>query len=565
MSLFNSRINYLNYPHVLMLTETWFNDCSVSKIANYTLFKKNRNIVRGGGIAIYVRSDINAFEVNDDCLSTDAELVWCNIICSNESILCGCVYRPPQASYETNCEITKAIGRAKHLIDSKKYSSVIIAGDFNHSDIEWFDYGGICQNKGRPSSLNMLDCLNSNSLNQLVLRPTFESKVLDLVIVDDPSRCFQIEHGPPLGCTNKNRLHCTLTWEFYLKTSNIDSIANRKKLAISKGNFELFSTVFANSMLNVSYNNVNDAYISLIEAYEKASNLSIPLKMVKRHKFLENPKWFNKDVKSATNKKYKLHCQLRSSPSNEDIRVEYRIICKRVKALVKQSIIKFESDLVSRCKENPKLLYSYINEQRSCRNTIRSLIDKNGVSTSSEIDIVNILNEQFSEVFNPQAVCTIELDQMTISQVQVVETDTFSAMNVIKYIDRLNAHKSAGADKIHPQVIKKCRQVFATILSPIFQESFKCGVVPVSWKEANITPIFKKGQRPSPANYRPVSLTAVPCKIMERILHDVMLKHLMANNLVAPEQHGFVLSSHALRTSSKLLILLAILLIKVTL
>ena len=131
---------------------------------------------------------------------------------------------------------------------------------------------------------------------------------------------------------------------------------------------------------------------------------------------------------------------------------------------------------------------------------------------------------------------------MTISQVQVVETDTFSAMNVIKYIDRLNAHKSAGADKIHPQVIKKCRQVFATILSPIFQESFKCGVVPFSWKEANITPIFKKGQRPSPANYRPVSLTAVPCKIMERMLRDVMLKHLMANNLVVPEQHGFVLS-----------------------
>ena len=99
-------------------------------------------------------------EVNDDCLSIDAELVWCNIISSNESILCGCIFRPPQASYETNREKTKAIGRAKHLKDSKKYSSVIIAGDFNHSDIEWFDYGGICQYKGKPSSLNTLDCLN---------------------------------------------------------------------------------------------------------------------------------------------------------------------------------------------------------------------------------------------------------------------------------------------------------------------------------------------------------------------------------------------------------------------
>ena len=125
-------------------------------------------------------------------------------------------------------------------------------------------------------------------------------------------------------------------------------------------------------------------------------------KTVKRHKFSDNSKWFNKDVKSATNKKHKLHCHLRLSPGNEDIRVEYRIICQRVKALVKQSIIKFESELVSRCKENPKLLYNYINEQRSCRNTIRSLRDKNRVSKSSGIDIVNILNEQFSNVFNPQ-------------------------------------------------------------------------------------------------------------------------------------------------------------------
>ena len=136
---------------------------------------------------------------------------------------------------------------------------------------------------------------------------------------------------------------------------------------------------------------------------------------------------------------------------------------------------------------------------------------------------------------------------MTISQVQVVKTDTYSAMNVIKSIDRLNAHKSAGADKIHPQVIKKCRHIFATILSHIFQESFKSGVVPVSLKEANITPIFKNGQRSSPANYRPVSLTAVPCKIMERMIRDVMLKHLMANNLVVPEQHGFVLSKSCVR------------------
>jgi hypothetical protein len=64
--------------------------------------------------------------------------------------------------------------------------------------------------------------------------------------------------------------------------------------------------------------------------------------------------------------------------------------------------------------------------------------------------------------------------------------------------------------------------------------------VPQDWKEANVTPIFKKGSKSAPENYRPVSLTSVSCRLMESIIRDAMNKHLVDNMLIRKSQHGFL-------------------------
>ena len=66
------------------------------------------------------------------------------------------------------------------------------------------------------------------------------------------------------------------------------------------------------------------------------------------------------------------------------------------------------------------------------------------------------------------------------------------------------------------------------------------GTVPNDFKEAYISPIFKKGSRNDPGNYRPVSVTSIPCKILESIIRDSMVNHLDIHKLIAKEQHGFV-------------------------
>ena len=63
---------------------------------------------------------------------------------------------------------------------------------------------------------------------------------------------------------------------------------------------------------------------------------------------------------------------------------------------------------------------------------------------------------------------------------------------------------------------------------------------PNAWREGNITPIFKKGIKSKPGNYRPVSLTSVASKVFDSIVRDSIVDHMSANNLFAEEQHGFV-------------------------
>ena len=78
------------------------------------------------------------------------------------------------------------------------------------------------------------------------------------------------------------------------------------------------------------------------------------------------------------------------------------------------------------------------------------------------------------------------------------------------------------------------------LFDSIFIVSLSSVEVPSKWKKANVTAVHKKGNRHHPLNYRPISLTSIVCKLLESIVRDHVTEHLIVNNFINPNQHGFV-------------------------
>ena len=106
---------------------------------------------------------------------------------------------------------------------------------------------------------------------------------------------------------------------------------------------------------------------------------------------------------------------------------------------------------------------------------------------------------------------------------------------ILKELESLNITKSMGPDNLNPRVLHETRQQITPILTRILKESWQSGELPRDWKLANISAIHK-----NPNNYKPFSLTAICCKIMERIIKSHIINFLVQNHIISDQQLGFV-------------------------
>ena len=104
----------------------------------------------------------------------------------------------------------------------------------------------------------------------------------------------------------------------------------------------------------------------------------------------------------------------------------------------------------------------------------------------------------------------------------------------------LNESKSPGPDHLHPKVLRETADTITAPLLTIYQHSLDTGEVPETRRRARVTAIYKKGSRNDPGNYRPVSLTSICCKVLEKLIRHTLVKHMSQNNQFTKEQHGFL-------------------------
>ena len=185
---------------------------------------------------------------------------------------------------------------------------------------------------------------------------------------------------------------------------------------------------------------------------------------------------------------------------------------------------------------SPKLLHSYIRKKKKGRLSIGPLKLPNGQTVDEPTTMSNILVDAFASVFVGTTPIVPAPGPVQLENMEIVE---FSLGDVESVLKGLDVSTAAGPDNMHPALLKSCALELSYPLFIIFQKSLQHSVLPSLWKTSLVAPIFKSGSRYSPLNYRPVSLTSVCCKAMERILVEQLKEHLEDNGLLSTHQFGF--------------------------
>ena len=108
----------------------------------------------------------------------------------------------------------------------------------------------------------------------------------------------------------------------------------------------------------------------------------------------------------------------------------------------------------------------------------------------------------------------------------------FTSKKIKEKLSKLKPTAAPGPDKVRAKVLHGLVDVLAEPLEHVFTKLHEEGCVPAVWRTANVCPVFKKGSKGDPGNYRPISLTCILCKVMESIIRDAMIEFLLKNKLI---------------------------------
>ena len=228
----------------------------------------------------------------------------------------------------------------------------------------------------------------------------------------------------------------------------------------------------------------------------------------------------------------------------------FKDIRREVKRLIRKEYWKYVCSLFEENEEELdsrpclKRFWTYIKHQRSSSIGISPLRSEGKLVTDPKAK-AEILNNQFYKAFSNGLQYTNrefeEKCEMTMidKKYSNMEEITISAKGIEKLLTGLNPAKATGPDGLPPRVLKELAKELAPILSMIYKLSLQTGQVPSDWRHALVTPIYKKGEHYDPINYRPVSLTSIPCKLLEHVIVSNLMAHFEQHDILSKRQHGF--------------------------
>ncbi|WAR00573.1 RTJK-like protein, partial [Mya arenaria] len=526
---------------IIIGTESWFDEsiCSAEVFPpNFTPYRRDRSTgSQGGGVFILVSNKYTSdspVELTDE---SNIEMVWCRLkVIGSRHLYIGAFYKPPSTS---DPEYLECLANTLSRIPSNAH--LWLGGDFNLADINWKHECPTAYASNAKQCQQLIDITKDAYLEQVVDSPTritaYSSNILDLFFTNNKSLINKCEILPGIGdheavfiessLRPMEAKKCPRKVHLY-KHADYNSI----KVHLDS-NYNQFINETSDYSADKTWTTFEMALKSLIEKF-------IPSKVIKGDK-LKKP-WIDKNIRSKHRKLKRLYSKQKASGKAEDRR-KYEKARSTTQKLERQAYWKHVEDLIEgdddeldQPPKKQKKFWAYIKALRKDSCGIAPLKDK-GKLHNEPIDKANILNQQYQSVFI----------QENNSNTPTPDGDPYPSMNdievtpegVLALLKKLNPNKATGPDMIPSRILKELADQCAPYLSTIFNKCLQSGEVQSIWKTANVSAIFKKGERFKASNYRPVSLTCICCKLLEHIVVSNVMKHFDSHGILTDSQHGF--------------------------
>ena len=273
---------------------------------------------------------------------------------------------------------------------------------------------------------------------------------------------------------------------------------------------------------------------------ERTVKKNIPSKMSRARKTLP---WVTDNISRMIRRRNRLHALFKKT-QKDNIYKDWVELRSRIKKEVYTSHMNYINGMIGDIKTDSKPFWRYINGQRRDKHSIPPLQTTENKLAIKDIDKAAAFNHQFSSAFTNTVFNSIPFRRPVCGKMADI---TISTHGVEKLMKGLKPNKAMGPDNIHPWVLRELATELAPMMSHLFQQSLIDGRIPKDWKGANVCPVYKKGVKSLPVNYRPVSLTCICCKLLEHIVSSNLMGHFEANNILSPRQHAFR-KSHSCET-----------------
>ena len=529
---------------VIAVTETWLTSNTLSddadlRVENYTFYRKDRNNgnSRGGGVGFFITDNLNC-NVRLDLSPNNAELLWLEIKTDQKRILVGVCYRPPGQSRDDQNSFFLSLENSLESVKLTRPDIVLLLGDFNDRCIDWNMPHAQSEIGDKLSNI-----VSQSNLYQIINEPTryFSNQpaILDLIITDSPHLILSSGVSPPIANLDHCTVYCKLNVQTYraksytrtvwdYKTANIGALNE----SINAAPWYIPYTLFEDLDDIVNFN--NSIIISTCKENIRCKNVTIRTK--------DRP-WMCNEVRLFLRKRDRLFKRYKRTLSAQD-KFNFYLARREANRAIRNAKKRYQTKVVDSLSD-PNL-----NIRNFWKISKRILDEKSERTIPPLLENDNLIAEddKKADIFNNYFASIASLDHseplpklpdfqfLTDARMHNIQT---SEVEVQRLLSLLNVHKSTGPDAIGNWVLKHCSTSLCKPLTAVFNKSLCDGIFPSVWKQANVCPVFKKGNKSDKTNYRPISLLSNTSKILEKIVYKRLYEFLTDNNLLTEQNSGF--------------------------